>query len=88
MSPLALLDATRICSRWSESDPQAWVLPAPPMTRRPGQMREGAPAAAHGALGRGFSWLSLARNPRAALVTGFAAPLLAADAVARRIAAA
>jgi hypothetical protein len=79
MSLLDVLDATRVCSRWSEplNDPSAWVLPAPTVTRR-------APLPGSDA---SYSWRSLARNPRAMLVTGMAAPLLAAEAVRRTLAA-
>lgn len=79
MSLLDVLDATRVCSRWSHplDDPAAWVLPAPPVARR-----ETAPVDPSA-----YSWRSLARNPRAMLVTGMAAPLLAADAVRRAVAA-
>jgi hypothetical protein len=76
MSVFDVLDATRVCSRWSvpASDPQAWVLPAPPVARREPQAAL-AP----------YSWRSWARNPRAVLVTGMAAPLLAAEAVRRAL---
>jgi hypothetical protein len=79
MSVFDVLDATRVCSRWSEplSDPSVWVLPAPPVKRREAlPERDGV-----------YSWRSLARNPRAMLVTGMAAPLLAAEAVRRTLAA-
>lgn len=78
MSVFDVLDATRVCSRWSTplSDPDAWVLPAPQVARR-----EPAPV-----VDASHSWRSWARNPRAVLVTGMAAPLMAAEAVRRTLA--
>lgn len=77
MSVLDVLDATRICGRWSTSldDPEAWILPGPAVTRRqPITTPKGD-----------YSWLALARNPRAMLLTGMAAPLIAVEAVRRGI---
>jgi hypothetical protein len=56
-------------------DPEAWILPGPPVARRqPIRAPEG-----------NYSWRALARNPRAFLLTGMAAPLIAAEAVRRGI---
>lgn len=77
MSVLDVLDATRVCARWSTAidDPEAWVLPGPPVARR---LRAQTPEAS-------YSWWALARNPRAMLLTGVAAPLIAVDVVRRGI---
>ena len=72
-----VLDATRLCSRWSTplDDPEAWILPGPSVARpQPVQAPEAD-----------YSWRAWARNPRAMLVTGMAAPLIAAEAVRRVI---
>lgn len=75
MSVFDVLDATRVCSRWSVplDDPEAWVLPGPQVARR-----QQAPAPEGN-----YSWLALARNPRAMLLTGMAAPLIAVEALRR-----
>ena len=70
MSVLDVLDATRLCTRWSDPDPAIWARPIP-TTPRPELA-----VAAH-------SWRSLARNPRAMLLTGLVAADLAKDAVRR-----
>jgi hypothetical protein len=77
MSVFDVLDATRVCGRWSAGldDPAVWVLPAPELPRRASAQ---TPAGA-------FRWSALARNPRALVVTGMAAPLLAAEAVRRTL---
>jgi hypothetical protein len=74
MFPFDALDATRICSSAALSDPAAWALPLSPVERVP----TGSPA-------DGFSWRSLARNPRALLVTGVVGGVLATDAALRRL---
>jgi hypothetical protein len=70
---MLVLDATRLCSRGTP-DASAWAVPAPEPARR----RPATPPSQ-------FSWRALARNPRAAAVTGLFAPLLAVDAVVRTL---
>ena len=72
MSVLDVLDATQLCSRWSDPDPAVWARPIP-TSPRPAVV-----AAPH-------SWRSLARNPRAMLLTGLVAADLAKDAVRRAL---
>lgn len=74
MSLLDALDATRICSSAALHDPAAWALPLSPVERGPA-----VPP------GDGFSWLSLARNPRALLVSGLVGSVLATDAALRML---
>jgi hypothetical protein len=73
MSVLDALDATNICSRWS--DPAAWVMSTPPPARR-------GPVATV----VDYSWWSLARNPQALLLTGVITAGLVRDALARIVA--
>jgi hypothetical protein len=72
MSVLDVLDATRLCRRWSPAlDDAAWVAAAPLPPRR-----EPAPTPP----GR-YSWWCLVRNPHAMLVTGMMGTLVAKDAM-------
>jgi hypothetical protein len=72
MSVLDVLDATRLCSRWSDPDPALWARPVPMTTREPVPQRD-------------HSWRSFARNPRAILMTGLVGADLAKDAVRRAV---
>lgn len=71
MSVLDLLDATRLCE--SPIEPTAWAM-APPAPRRRALPE---PRRAE------FSWLALARNPQAMLVSGVVAAGLVRDALLR-----
>jgi hypothetical protein len=75
MSVLDVLDATRLCSRWSDPDPAIWARPVPTANRA-------------AVVARAHSWRSFARNPRAVLLTGLVGADLARDAVTRALAAA
>jgi hypothetical protein len=72
MSVLDVLDATRLCSRWSDPDPAVWARPVPTT------QREATPHRDH-------SWRSFARNPRAILMTGLVGADLAKDAMLRAV---
>jgi hypothetical protein len=73
MSVLDVLDATRICSRWSDPDPSVWARPVATSThRRP-------------VVHRPHSWRSFALNPKAMLLTGLVGVDLARDAVLRAL---
>ena len=72
MSVLDALDATNICSRWS--DPTAWAMTLPAPARR-------EPVVAV----PDYSWWSLARNPQALLLTGVIAAGLVRDALGRSL---
>lgn len=66
------LDATRLCSRWSDvgSDQAAWARPIPTV------VRPKATPVPH-------SWRSLAANPRALLLTGMVVTAAVPDAIVR-----
>lgn len=74
MSVFAALDATRLCSRWSEplADPSAWARPLP----TPPRPHVVTPA---------WSWRALARNPHAMLLTGMVGTSMLAEATVRLV---
>lgn len=74
MSVLDVLDATQICSRWSEPDPTVWARPIAITVRR-----EPVAPPPH-------SWRSFARNPKAVLFAGLVGADLAKDVVLRVLA--
>jgi hypothetical protein len=74
MSVLDVLDATNICTRWS--DPAAWAMDPLPTPRR-------EPVAT---VVVDYSWWSLARNPQALLLSGVITAGLVRDALARFVA--
>lgn len=74
MSVLDVLDATRLCSRWSDPDPTVWARPV----LTPAPVRE--PVAQHA-----HSWRSFVRNPRAILMTGLVGADLATGALRRAV---
>ena len=74
MSVLDVLDATRLCSRWSDPDPAIWARPVPTVRR--------APVVVHD-----HSWRSFARNPKAMLLSGLVVADLAKDVMVRALAA-